>query len=79
MLNRRFFLLVCLLMSMSVTGISFAQQEIGTLAPPLEFRDTSILNGETEPLAWQFGAPLPSFDPQDRPRLVRPNESERNH
>ncbi len=42
---------------------------VGTLPPTLELRDTPVLGGSAEPLAWQSGAPLPSFDPQDRPRV----------
>ncbi|MFZ5817941.1 MAG: glycoside hydrolase family 2 protein [Bacillota bacterium] len=44
----------------------------GPLAPTLEFRTArQVVAGgpESLPVAWQSGLPVPSFDPQDRPRL----------
>lgn len=40
-----------------------------SLTPTLTFRDASVQGGERLPIAWQNSLPVPSFDPQDRPRL----------
>jgi beta-galactosidase len=49
------------LISITVSG----QEDYGELPPSLEFREAN----DDWPLAWQSGSPVPSFEPQDRPRL----------
>src|SRR5687767_6384673 len=49
------------LVSLNVSG----QAAYGELPPSLEFREAN----DPYPVAWQSGNPVPSFEPQDRPRL----------
>ncbi len=40
-----------------------------TLLPSLTFQETTTLDGDLLPIAWQAGYPLTSFDPQERTRI----------
>jgi beta-galactosidase len=54
------------IMSVFLVAIPVAgQAAYGELPPSLEFRDANA----DLPVAWQSGSPVPSFEPQDRPRL----------
>jgi beta-galactosidase len=59
----RYFLFLCMIFLISITVSG--QSAYGELPPSLEFREAN----DPYPVAWQSGSPVPSFEPQDRPRL----------
>jgi beta-galactosidase len=66
-LRKNIFLMFMICLGL-LAGFTSAQSA-GSLEPTLELRDTTILNGETAPIAWQSGLPLPSFEPQMRTQI----------